>query len=63
MFSVVLARKSVIQSSHFWEKELHKSMDRCTGSSDWTEIMFKTSINQVTNQSINQIFSDKLNLH
>ena len=35
-----------------WLKELHESMDRCTGRRDLTEILLKTALNSI--QSINQ---------
>ena len=38
--------------AEYWLKELQKSMDRCTGHQNITEILLKTALNTI--QSINQ---------
>ena len=46
--------------AEYWLKELHESIDRCTGRRDITEILLKTALNtiQLNNQSYKYIHAE-----
>ena len=56
VLTMVVVKQPVAWKEHCAEyrlEELQKSMDRCTGSCDITEILLKTVLN-ILNQSINK---------